>query len=95
MAEQARNPLIDARGVVVAYEGARGAFGRRAPAKPVLHGIDIVIGRGETVGVVGESGSGKTTLGRALLGLIKPSDGSIRFDGDEITILSESAMRPL
>ncbi|MEJ2431649.1 MAG: ATP-binding cassette domain-containing protein [Pseudolabrys sp.] len=95
MAEQARNPLIDARGVVVAYEGARGAFCRRAPAKPVLHGIDIVIGRGETVGVVGESGSGKTTLGRALLGLIKPSDGSIRFDGDEITILSESAMRPL
>jgi ABC-type microcin C transport system duplicated ATPase subunit YejF len=95
MAEQARGPLIDARGVIVAYEGPRGAFGKRLPPKPVLHGVDIVIGRGETVGVVGESGSGKTTLGRALLGLVSASGGSIRFDGQEITGLTEAAMRPL
>jgi ABC-type microcin C transport system duplicated ATPase subunit YejF len=95
MAEQLRSPLIDARGVVVAYDGARGAFGKRLPPKPVLHGVDIVIGRGETVGVVGESGSGKTTLGRALLGLVRASGGSIRFDGQEITGLTEAAMRPL
>jgi ABC-type microcin C transport system duplicated ATPase subunit YejF len=95
MAEEARGPLIEARGVVVAYEGARGAFGRRLPLKPVLHGVDVVIGRGETVGVVGESGSGKTTLGRALLGLVRPSDGSIRFDNQEIAGLSEATMRPL
>ena len=95
MAEQARDPLIDARGVIVAYEGPRGAFGKRLTPKPVLHGVDIVIGRGETVGVVGESGSGKTTLGRALLGLVPTSGGSIRFDGQEITGLTEAAMRPL
>ena len=87
--------FIDARGVVVAYGGQRGALGRRLPPKPVLHGVDITIGRGETVGIVGESGSGKTTLGRALLGLVKPSGGSIRFDGREITGLTEAAMRPL
>jgi peptide/nickel transport system ATP-binding protein len=90
-----RNNLIDARGVVVAYGGQRGAFGKRLPSKPVLHGVDLVIGRGETVGIVGESGSGKTTLGRALLGLVQPASGSIHFDGQEITGLPETAMRLL
>jgi ABC-type microcin C transport system duplicated ATPase subunit YejF len=61
----------------------------------VLHGVDVTIGRGETVGIVGESGSGKTTLGRALIGLIRPGDGSIRFDGREMIGLTETAMRPL
>ncbi len=89
------DPLIDARGVVVAYGGQRGPFGRRLPSKPVLHGIDLTIGRGETVGIVGESGSGKTTLGRAMLGLVPPSSGSIRFDNQEIAGLDEAAMRPL
>ena len=87
--------LIDARGVIVAYPSRRDTFGKRLPAKPVLHGVDLVIGRGETVGIVGESGSGKTTLGRALLGLVPPSDGSIQFDGQEIGGLAEAAMRPL
>ena len=87
--------LIEARGVVVAYDGRGGPFGRRRPEQKVLHRVDISIGRGETVGVVGESGSGKTTLGRALLGLVRPSEGSIRFDGQEIAGLGEHAMRKL
>jgi ABC-type glutathione transport system ATPase component len=61
----------------------------------VLHGVDIRVGKGETVGIVGESGSGKTTLGRALLGLVKPAAGSVVFDGNDITALDERARRPL
>ncbi len=95
MADAAQGPLFDARGVVVAYGGQRGTFGKRLPPKPVLHGVDIVVGRGETVGVVGESGSGKTTLGRAMLGLVTPRSGSIRFDDQEIVGLDEASMRPL
>jgi ABC-type microcin C transport system duplicated ATPase subunit YejF len=88
-------PLVEARGVVVAYAAQRSLIGRRLPPRPVLHGVDVTIGRGETVGIVGESGSGKTTLGRALIGLIRPADGSIRFDGREMIGLTETAMRPL
>jgi ABC-type microcin C transport system duplicated ATPase subunit YejF len=87
--------LVDARKVVVSYPGRRGPLGQRSPLHPVLHAVDIAIDRAETVGIVGESGSGKTTLGRALIGLIRPSNGSIRFDGREIIGLDESAMRPL
>ena len=70
-------------------------FARRSVAPAVLYGIDIHVGKGETVGIVGESGSGKTTLGRALLGLVKPVAGSVIFDGRDITALDERARRPL
>ena len=62
---------------------------------PILKDVSLRIGRGETVGIVGESGSGKTTLGRALLGLVRPQSGTIRFDGIDIARLDEAAMRPL
>ena len=75
--------LVVGQSLVVAYG--------RSDATPVLHGVDIRIGKGETVGIVGESGSGKTTLGRALLGLVKPSAGSVVFDGKDITALDERA----
>jgi peptide/nickel transport system ATP-binding protein len=77
--------LLEARGLVVAY-------GR---ATPVLHGVDLTVGRGEVVGIVGESGSGKTTLGRALLGLVPVSAGAVLFEGRDICGLGEAAMRPL
>ena len=87
--------LLVARGLVVAY-GRRSAqlLGARRQV-PVLHGVDIQVGRGETVGIVGESGSGKTTLGRALLGLVEPVAGTVTFDGADITALDERARRPL
>ncbi len=94
MAEPAR-PLLEVRDLVVGYRGGRTLFGGRRPAAPVLHGVSLSIGRGEMVGIVGESGSGKTTLGRALLGLVRPASGSIRFDGAEISGLAEAAIRPL
>ena len=62
--------LFVATGVEVAYGGKRRLNGERVGGVKVLHGVDLRIGRGETVGIVGESGSGKTTLGRALMRLI-------------------------
>jgi ABC-type glutathione transport system ATPase component len=87
--------LFVASGLEVAYGGKRRLNGERVGGVKVLHGVDVRIGRGETVGIVGESGSGKTTLGRALMRLIDIDAGSIVFDGQDITQLPESEMRPL
>jgi oligopeptide/dipeptide ABC transporter ATP-binding protein len=50
--------------------------------------VDLNINRGDTIGIVGESGAGKTTLGRLILRLIKPSAGSVRYNGKDILKLT-------
>jgi ABC-type glutathione transport system ATPase component len=69
--------------------------GIRRTAPEVLKGISLDVAAGETVGLVGESGSGKTTIGRAVLGLAKPTGGSIRFEGEDITHLPTGKRRRL
>jgi oligopeptide transport system ATP-binding protein len=60
-----------------------------------VDGISFSVPRGQTLGLVGESGSGKSTACRAVLQLIAPTSGSVRFDGQEIAGLSRRQMRPL
>src|SRR5271168_2495564 len=86
--------LLVASGLVVSYGQTGGLLSRSRQAAIVLHGVDIRVGKGETVGIVGESGSGKTTLGRALLGLVAPSAGTVLFDGTYITALDQRARQP-
>ncbi|GAA4917335.1 ATP-binding cassette domain-containing protein [Nesterenkonia rhizosphaerae] len=69
--------------------------GFRAKPIEILHGVSMEVGHGETMGLVGESGSGKTTIGRAVLGLVRPSGGSIRFAGQEISSLKGAERRGL
>ena len=57
--------------------------------------VSFEIQRGETLGLVGESGCGKSTVGRTLLRLYEPTAGTIRFDGQDITNLRQSELRPL
>ncbi|MES2541963.1 MAG: ATP-binding cassette domain-containing protein, partial [Pseudomonadota bacterium] len=61
----------------------------------ILRGLSFTIPKGAVVGIVGGSGSGKSTLGRALVRLLEPSGGHVRFDGTDITHLPEAALRPL
>lgn len=57
--------------------------------------VSFGIGKGHTLGLVGESGCGKTTIGRCLLRVYRPTDGQIVFDGEDISTLSETQLRPL
>jgi spermidine/putrescine transport system ATP-binding protein/putrescine transport system ATP-binding protein len=54
------------------------------PAKPVLHGVSLRIGRGKVVGIMGQSGCGKTTLLRMIAGFELPSEGQILIDGQDM-----------
>jgi oligopeptide/dipeptide ABC transporter ATP-binding protein len=73
----------------------RGVLQRKTGAVKAVDGLDFTVTRGETLSLVGESGCGKTTTGRLLTRLLEPSDGSVVFDGQDITHVSLGRMRPL
>jgi ABC-type oligopeptide transport system ATPase subunit len=72
--------LPDIRRLTVHYQCGHG----RPPLTALDH-LDLSLTAGETLSVVGESGSGKSALGNAVLGLISPTPGTIRFAGEDIT----------
>jgi ABC-type glutathione transport system ATPase component len=70
-------------------------FQRQVGAVRAVDGIDFFVEKGETLGLVGESGCGKSTTGRAILQLYKPTSGSVKFDGTELTSLPGEQMRKM
>jgi oligopeptide transport system ATP-binding protein len=86
--------VLSAEGVKVTFRSQGGLFTRKRQAIAAVKGVDLVIRRGETVGVVGESGSGKSTLGRAVLRLV-PASGLVRYEDRLIAPQDRRAMRPL
>ena len=84
--------ILKAEGVKVWFPIKTGAFGKTVQLRAV-DGVDLVLRRGETLGVVGESGSGKSTLARAVLGLIPASAGAVTILGRDITHAAGEALR--
>jgi oligopeptide transport system ATP-binding protein len=86
--------LLAVSGLTVYFPLTTGiVFKRRLGTVRAVDDIDFLIDRGEILGLVGESGCGKSTTGRAVLRLLEPTSGSVRFDGVELTALSREAMR--
>jgi ABC-type glutathione transport system ATPase component len=72
---------VDSLGVTYGKASVLARWGLRAAPTPTVTDVNLVIHRGEAVGIVGESGCGKSTLARAITGLVAPSAGHLRFDG--------------
>ncbi|KOU22308.1 peptide ABC transporter ATP-binding protein [Streptomyces sp. WM6372] len=87
-------PLLSVRDLTMAFPGRRTASGRRGAPVRAVDGVSFDLAAGETLGLVGESGCGKSTTGRMLVRLLEPTSGSITFDGQDITRLSQRGLRP-
>jgi len=88
--------LLEVTGLVKHFPVKRGIlFEREVEQVRAVDGISFGIAPGQTLGLVGESGSGKSTACRAVLGLLTPTAGSVRFEGEEIAGRSRRQMRPL
>jgi len=87
--------VVRTTGLEVEFAVRRGLFSDSRESVRAVAGVDLDVRRGEILGLVGESGSGKTTLGRAILGLVPVTAGSVLFDGHDIAAMDERAVRPL
>jgi len=88
-------PILEVKNLCVYFPIQKGILGRTVGYVKAVDNVSFTVYPGETVGLVGESGSGKTTTGRAILRLIEPISGEVRFMGQEITKLPAQALRPL
>jgi len=91
--------LLEVEDLVVRYPIHRGLVGSatRQPRRNVhaVEGVSLSVQRGEMLALVGESGCGKTTTAQAVLRLVDPVSGSIRFEGRDLVPLGAREMRPL
>jgi peptide/nickel transport system ATP-binding protein len=74
----------------------RGGFLRRVRSRVhAVEDVSFTLQRGETLALVGESGCGKTTIGRAILRLVEPESGSVRFEGTDVLALDRKAFETM
>ena len=89
-------PLLEVTDLVKHFPIKSGVFfDREVDQVRAVDGISFSVKKGETLGLVGESGSGKSTACRAVLQLLKPTSGSVKFEGREIAGLGRRELRPL
>jgi len=85
-------PLLKVQDLQVRYKLSAGFFAHRELR--AVNDVSFELAPNETLGLVGESGCGKSSLGRAVIRLLEPAAGSIHFEGEDITHLQPSELRP-
>jgi putative ABC transport system ATP-binding protein len=86
---------MEANGAVVVATDVARRYGEGDTAVDALRGVDLEVARGQLTTVMGPSGSGKSTLMHILAGLDRPTSGSVRIDGTEITNLGDTDLTKL
>ena len=86
MSAETASPLIEVEDLSVHY-------GNWRTRKQVLFDVGLSVESGESVGIIGETGSGKSTLARAIVGLVSPSSGRVRIEGEDVTTFTHSRWR--
>jgi peptide/nickel transport system ATP-binding protein len=85
--------LLEVAGLVRDYRLPRAHPFAAAPTLRVLHGVDLSVPEGGSLGIVGESGSGKSTLARTVLALERPQGGTVRLLGQDLFALRQAELR--
>jgi peptide/nickel transport system ATP-binding protein len=88
-------PILNVENLKVYYPIRKGVFSKISGHVRAVDGISFQVYRGQTLGLVGESGCGKTTTGRAILRLLRITEGTVRFDGHDLTGMRLSELRQI
>ncbi|CAP44391.1 ABC transporter ATP-binding protein [Bordetella petrii] len=91
----AGSPVLRVQGLGRIYTEKRRLWGGAGRTVQAASDVNLVLRKGEILGIVGESGSGKSTVARCILRLIEPSAGSMLIGGDDISTLSGAELRPV
>jgi oligopeptide/dipeptide ABC transporter ATP-binding protein len=91
----ANGNLVELEHLTKHFAVKQGVFARGTAQVHAVEDVSLEVRRGETLGIVGESGCGKSTTARLMLRLLDPTGGTVRFDGQDISRLSQRALRPL
>jgi len=86
--------LLEVEGLKVHFPIKKGFFKRTVGHTKAVDGVSFSIPKGKTLALVGESGSGKSTIGKAILSLLATTQGTIRFEDQDLAHLSSSALKP-
>ncbi|MHA4809636.1 ABC transporter ATP-binding protein [Flavitalea flava] len=89
------SPLVQAQDLSVWFPAEKTFLGKITKFTKAVDNISFTVFKGETLGLVGESGCGKTTLGRALLRLIEPTSGNIRYQGSDLATTKPGDLKKL
>jgi oligopeptide/dipeptide ABC transporter ATP-binding protein len=86
-------PLLQVKNLRKVFPITKGVFARKVGEVRAVQDVSFDIMPGETLSLVGESGCGKTTTGRAILRLIEPTSGEVRFGGRDVLAMNPSELR--
>ncbi|MDC1067341.1 ABC transporter ATP-binding protein [Alphaproteobacteria bacterium] len=95
MKENKKELILEVINLKTYFPIKKGILGLKKKYVKAVDNVSLEIKAGETFGIVGESGSGKSTLGKSIMRLVKPTSGTIKIKGKDITSLSKNEMFPI